>query len=67
MALGILDGLAAMMEVTETTTDLGEMVSIGQLPGKTEEIQVTKQQKVEQSCQPRLFYKKKILVPAVST
>lgn len=38
-----------MMEETETTTDIGEMVSTDQLSDKTEETQVTKQQEVGQS------------------
>ena len=47
--LGILVEQVVMTEVTETTTDLGEMVSTDQLPGKTEETQVTKQQEPGQS------------------
>lgn len=49
MVLGILAGEAAMMEVTETTTDQGEMVSIDQVHGKTEQTQVTKQLETGQS------------------
>lgn len=47
LALGVMPGEVAMMWVIETTTDRGEMVSIGQVPGQTEDSQVNKYQEVD--------------------
>jgi len=47
LALGVMAGEVAMMWVIEITTDRGEMVSIGQVPGQTEDSQVTKYQEVD--------------------